>query len=220
MTGFHSFLKYLIPLFRGQSLKSSRGFTMIEVMVVLGIVAAIVVMVIPRIGNQNTEIKAAVRKMGVLAKECVNHSKLFGATHRIVIDLGDGFESNSQQSYWVEISTSPYLLPADKKDLFEKKDDDDEEEKKKFPFEMAARLTKEKKSLPGKLRFRSVEVAGLERPITTGIAYIHFFPQGLSEEAIIQLGVGDKLNWSILFHPLTGKTDIITKKMTLAEINK
>src|SRR5690606_20564407 len=98
--------------------------TMIEVMVVLGIIGAIVAMIVPRLGNQNNQIKSAVRKISVLAKESVNHSKLFGATHRLVIDLGEGYESKSPQSFWVEISTSPYVLPSDKEDLFKKLSDD------------------------------------------------------------------------------------------------
>lgn len=206
------------PLKTLRAFGGSRGFTLIEVMVVLGIIAAITVMIVPRINNQNTQIKAAVRSLGGLSKESLNHSKLFGATHRLVIDLGEGFESNSNQSYWVEISTSPYLLPSDKSSLFEKKDKDDE--KQKSPFDMAVRLTKGKKTLPGDLRFKSVEISGIERPLETGVVYIHFFPQGRAEEAVIQLGVGEKLQWSLLVHPLTGKVDILTKPISLRQLKQ
>ncbi len=208
----------------GFKLKSQDGFTLIEVMVVLGIIAAMTAMIIPRMTNKNGQMKAAVRHLGVLAKETHIHSKLYGNTYRIVIDLGAGenADKDEPQSYWVEQSSTPYLLPEDRESIFKPKDEDeDEEETAKRPaFEPATRLMKEKKQLPGSLRFSQVEIAGLARPITSGLAYIHFFPQGRVEEAVIQLSIGEDLNWSLTLHPLTGKADIITKKISLKDINK
>lgn len=204
----------------GRKQNSASGFTLIEVMVVLGIIAAITALIIPRINNQNNQIKAAVRRIGTLAKEMHTHARLYGATYRLVIDFGSGNNRDEEdQFYWVEKSTQPYLLPEDKETILEPpEEENDEEEKKPRAFELDSRLTPQKKSLPGDLRFKSVEVIGLNRPIESGRAYIHFFPQGLVEEAVIQLGIGEDLNWSVALHPLTGKADIVTKKISLREI--
>lgn len=202
----------------GSRKKSQLGFTLLEVMVVLAIMTAIISIVVPRIGNKNNQIKAAVRHFTVLTRETHNHAKLYGATHRIVIDLGTE-QSRDQQSYWVESSSQAFLLPEDKESILEPKDDDEESDSPPA-FELASRLTKEKKSLPGDLRFLSVEVAGLDRPIESGRAYIHFFSQGLVEEAVVQLSAGENLNWSLAIHPLTGKADIVTRKISLRDLNK
>lgn len=195
---------------------------MIEVMVVLVIMAAIVTMVIPKISNRNNQMKAAVRHISVLTREARNHAQLFGSTHRIVINMDQGIKS-PKHSYWVEKSSKQALLPSDRKSILELENKpkdrlSDDEKAQLEPFEPADRLMRNPRELPSDLKFRSVELAGLDQTITQGRAYIYFFPSGLVEESIIQLSSGDQLQWSVLVHPLTGKSDIVTRQVSLKEI--
>lgn len=184
--------------------------------------AAIVTMVVPKISNRNNQMKAAVRHLSVLTREARNHAQLFGSTHRIVIDMQEG-PLASTHSYWVEKSSKQALLPSDRKSILdlENKEADkltDEEKAQIEPFERADRLMKSPRELPADLKFKSVELAGLDQVITQGRAYIYFFSSGLVEESIVQLSAGEKLNWSILVHPLTGKSDVVTRQVALREL--
>ena len=73
-------------------------------------------------------------------------------------------------------------------------------------------------SLPKPLLFRDIEV---EDAISKdGKAYIHFFPQGIIEEAAIHISNGKKgeAGWTITYNSLTGKGHIIDKYIPLKNL--
>ena len=87
--------------------QKSRGFTLLEIMIVLAIVAGIVVLAMPYIGNRNSQIKRSLRELTVMSREIHNRSKLQGVVYRLVIDMGNPLlsgESEPEQSFWVEKS--------------------------------------------------------------------------------------------------------------------
>ena len=185
--------------FLKSSLNNPRGLTLLEIMVVLAIITGVVALVIPRIGNQNNQMKAAVRRMMVLSKQLQATARLQGAAYRIVFELPEREED--QQYYWIERSNSSILLPKDKNILSdarkkledEKKDKKDEETSPSSEgFSMDTSILKGKQTLPSGMRFKSIEVVGLDRPIETGYAFIHYHPAGLVEEAAIHLKYGEK----------------------------
>jgi general secretion pathway protein H len=205
--------------------------TLLEIMIVLAIIAGVVVLVIPRIGNQNNQMKAAVRRMLVLSKQLQSTARLQGASYRIAIDLKERPED--EQEYWIEKSNSSVLLPEDKNILLEeeervRKEKEGDEEAAKNPssegFTPDDGILAGRQKLPRGLRFDSVELAGLDRPVDSGVVYIHYFSQGLVEEAAIHLKYGEKssdgLHWTIAIHPLTGRADIITENVSLKEIQQ
>ncbi len=199
-------------------LKNPRGgFTLIEVMVVLTIIGAVVALVIPRLGNRSNMIKGTLRHLSVLMKEVHNHSRLYGATYRVVFDLREN--SSEEQTYWVERSTRKTLLAKDKASVIEQANSKDSEDKKpKSDFEVAVQLLKEKKAIPQGLRIKDIEVAGIDNPISNGKAFIHFFPEGRVEEAVVHLASERNVEWSLSPHPLTGKVAILTKRVSLSEL--
>ena len=73
--------------------------------------------------------------------------------------------------------------------------------------------------LPSSLRFKSVETQGAERPVTSGMAYIHFSPEGLVEKSIVQITDGKDLTWSLIFNPITGQAEVVPKAMTLKDFD-
>jgi len=193
-------------------------------MVVLGIVAALVALALPRLGGQNNQMRQAVRRLSSITRELQTTAKLQGAVYRLVIDLGDD-SKDSEQNFWVEKSSGRTILsPAEMsgESLQDKAlEERDREERENAPpplFSKDEKLTKSGGTLPGDLRFEDVELKRSERPIRSGKAYIHFFPQGLADEAVIHLRGGEKLKWSLVIHPLTGKTAIMTEYVPLKEL--
>src|SRR3712207_3526225 len=94
-------------------LKGSKGFTLIEVMIVIAIIAGTITLAMPYINNRNAQTKAFVREMTVLSRELHTRAKLNGAAYRLVIELpepGRSPEDTPPGKYWVEKSNSKVVL--------------------------------------------------------------------------------------------------------------
>ena len=72
--------------------------------------------------------------------------------------------------------------------------------------------------MPNGFEITKVEYARGEEVIDSGMAYVHFLPEGLVEETAIHLSADDKLKWTIAIHPVTGRVDIYTSEISLKEI--
>jgi general secretion pathway protein H len=196
---------------------SKGGFTLIEVMIVIAIMAGLIAVGAPRLLKKDANMKTAARQLTVLVKEIRNQAKLFNSTYRLVIRIEPGHES-----YWVEKSNGPALIDKEKlKEEIEGKNKDKKPEEGAPPplFQIDKRLSKKEKILPSNLHFTQVETSNMSQPVTSGIAYIHFFPEGLMEASTIQLA--DKKNtWTLVFNPLTGQADIVEKAVNLKELSR
>lgn len=194
---------------------------------VLTIIAFVVTLGISRINKNNNDLKATLRRVSTLSKQLHSLAKLNSATYRIVFDLGGGEDKEKSQSYWVEKALgSVVLAPEDyEKKLDEQagKKSEDEDAKKAPPsggFQKDEKVVKGAKALPNGIKIESVESPASPEPITSGQAYIYFFPQGLADEAIVHLKAADKVEWSLAVRPLTGKMDIFDGKKTLKDLNQ
>lgn len=201
-------------------MKNNRGMTLLEIMVVVAIIAGMVTLALPRLGNNNYQLKSSVRKITVLSRELHNHAKLKNITFRLVINMipSEGDQAG-QYEYWVESSQEKTI------NLTKNEDDEEKTDKDGNPidpdgFQIDTSLIKSKVQLPNGLSFSSVEVGDKNDSITEGLAYIHYLPQGLVEEAAIHLEYGDSKVWTIAIHPLTGRADIIGKKVSLDDIRE
>lgn len=192
-----------------------RGFTLIEVMIVIAIIAGLIAVGAPRLIKKEANIKKTARSLTVLVKEIRNQAKLFNVTYRLVIRIESG-----QESYWVEKSSGPTLIDKEKiAEEMEGKSKKDEEGAPPPLFQIDKRLSKKEKLLPSNLHFAQVETINMSQPVTNGIAYIHFFPEGLMEASAIQL-TDKKITWTLVFNPLTGQADIVEKAVNLKELSR
>lgn len=192
-----------------------------EIMIVILIIGGSVTMFFSKVNNNNSEIKEAVRQFGVLTRDLHNRAKLSNSTFRLVIDMSEGSkETQGSHKYWVESASGSRLASKDSITSPFKKDKKDDDEQKTSEFTPDARFGKKQKKLPSGVFFEDVEVKQLGEPITSGIVYIHFRPEGFVDEAAIHLKYNDKLRWTVSIHPLTGRSFINTEYVPLSDFEQ
>ena len=199
--------------------KNSKGFSLIEILIVLAIVGLTVALLSQRIGkNEGREMRRDVRIFAAQIRDLRNKARMRNATFRLVINMPE--DTKEKQSYWVESSSRNALITYDQDELKKRRENLREEDKDKDPsgFETDKELSKGgPQPLSNGLIFKSVEIAAQKKEYTAGRVYIHFFPEGRVEEAVVHISDGDKLNWSLAIHPLTGRVDLINKEKKLKD---
>lgn len=202
--------------------RHERGFTLIEMMIVLAIMGGIVALSMPYMSSRNAKTKSFLRQFTVMSRELHTRAKLQGTVYRLVIDLknqGDGLHPPVQQ-FWVERANGKAVVKADEEKIALEAARNGASKAVKDPrgFQVDTSINKGQKELPSGLRFEKVELTRLDHPVTEGKAYIHYLPEGLVDEAAIHLKGEKNQAWTISIHPLTGKAELITKSVTLQEM--
>lgn len=203
-------------------MKNSAGLTLVEIMIVTAIIAATLGTAMTYIGNRNSDTKKFLRNFTVLSRELHNRAKLQGVVYRLVIDMGvpgDG-SKKTEHLYWVERGNAKFVLSETEEEKALERDKESDPEKKKDPkgFEIDTSLIKQKSPLPGGLRFDRVELNRLKNPVNQGKAFIHYLPQGLTDEAAIHIKGMKNETWTVAIHPLTGKAELISKSLALKDM--
>ena len=198
------------------NMRSSKGMTLIEIMVVMAILGGILAVAAPRLFTTGNQMRSAVRKLAVMTRDMRNNARLYNVTTRLAITMDD----DKGHSYNVESAQGSVLeLTEDqRKDLERLTEAQREGAAKKATFEQETRVLKKPITLPRGLYFGGVEVARKTGETTSGTAYVQFLPQGLADEAVIYLTDRKSLNWTIAINPLTGRADVFERKLTLKEV--
>jgi general secretion pathway protein H len=191
--------------------ESSRGFTLIEIMIVVAIIAAIMGLALPKIKKQNSDVKAIMRQLSVLSIEVRHYAELKNATYRIAFNM-----NGKQDSYYVEASNRTVLVKSE--DAIKREQDMSKEDGPASPFSKVDKPLKEEKKLAEGVIIKSVETKSHKDAVTHGMAYIHYSPEGLVEQAIVQISNGKNATWSLIFNPLTGHADMVDKPVSLKDL--
>jgi prepilin-type N-terminal cleavage/methylation domain-containing protein len=191
------------------------GFTLIEIMVVILIVAGVLAIGGTRLFNPNENRRSQVRKLAIQTKELRTSARLQNATFRIVFDMND----EKGHRYWIESAAGQALqFSEEQEEELEKLTEIQREEALKGRSKFQKDQKHKEVALNGGLLIEGVEINGRSKEFTEGRAYVHFFPQGLSDEAVIKLGDRKNQHWSIVIHPLTGAAEIFNRSVTLKEL--
>ena len=194
---------------------SRRGFTLIEILIVLAIIATIMAVAAPRLFRSNVNIRSVIHKIAIQSKEIRNRARLSNSTYRLVLNM-----EGDKHQYWIERSNGPQAVdPKAIEEALEKEKNKDEDAPPPL-FQMDKSLLRGPQDLPGGLRFAQVETLSHAEPVIAGKAYIHFFPQGFVEGSAVQITDGKKLTWTLVFNPLTGQADIIEKAISLKDVQQ
>jgi prepilin-type N-terminal cleavage/methylation domain-containing protein len=212
--------KFLTPKHAGRAYAQA-GFTLIEIIVVIAIILGVLAVGAPRLISSSTQSRAEIRKMAVLTREIRTNARLFNLTSRLVLDMND----QSGHSYRVESASGHVTVLSEEMEkelerLTRLQRETEESGLSKGKFKLETRLTKKPRRLPKGLYIDEVEFGSRGTAITKGEAFIHFFAQGLAEEAVIHLSDRGTLNWTIAINPLTGRATVYERKVTLKEIRQ
>jgi prepilin-type N-terminal cleavage/methylation domain-containing protein len=189
-----------ISLIRTSAATNSKGFTLIEVLIALVLVALFSVIAVPtfnsvfRTGSQSFAIQTAS-----LMRDARDRALLNKSVVRVRWDL-------DKQQYWAEEGPDSLLIPKETKEKLS-----DEEKKKveeESPFRLLREITPQHKTLPYGVKITQLVLPRKKDPVKEGIADIYFFPNGTGGGAIISLEDFDKRTQSLWVHPLTGSSRI------------
>ena len=203
---------------RGQSRcrrVEEHGFTLLELLVTLAIIVGLVVIAVPTFSQvSGARLRTSTNKLSTTLRHCFGYSVSHGKYLRLVLDL-DG------ERYWVESSDKPIFINKAKSEEGIDPNELTEEEKEEIekareegrPIRERARFSADKLisqvKLEDGLNLRSAFTTNQEDVFTTGNAYVHFFPSGFVEPALIVIGQGetddDGGSYSLTIAPLTGK---------------
>lgn len=161
--------------------RSQRGFTLIELVVVVAVVAVITGAVVTGVGSlRGASVQAEAGKVAVAVRYLYNLAVISGKNQRLVIDL-------DTQSYWGEAQDSAdpcesFLLPGSDAD-----EDGSDVDVTRAGFAASDSQLLQKVTLDKGIRFAKVNTTHQDQPQDKGQAYIYFFPSGTAENAVVQL---------------------------------
>ena len=159
------------------------GFNLIEILIVAGLALTLIVVGSKFFRNKTPYIiKSETRKLTGLVQQAYTMAIATNQTWRLVFN----FDSTSLDKYgthWIEARS-------------------DESSK----FKKVERFSK--LNLPREVKFKDVYFPSSEKKNDSNQAFIHFFPHGQAESAIIHLEDIQKAIYSIKIHSLTGRATI------------
>jgi prepilin-type N-terminal cleavage/methylation domain-containing protein len=196
---------------------SSRGFTLIELLVVVALIALISAMVMPSVSSYfQVSLNSATRDIASIVKESYNSTVLTGRVYRVVYDF-------KKAQYWSESGPPNVLLDTEesKKKAEERarhSRSDEVPQDSSSSFSMDKTITRKKMDLPRGVTFEDVLTEQSKDPIKDGMAYTHFFPQGMTEQTIVHLVDSSNHHVSLVIAPLVGKSDVYDRYVTSEEV--
>jgi prepilin-type N-terminal cleavage/methylation domain-containing protein len=184
------------------------GFTLIEVLIVLTIISIVLSLGMPAISRVTYQrLNSTTRKFVGTVRSIRNDSILLNQIHRLVFDL-------EKQTWWVENQKQFKLLGTEDPD---KKSKDKEAPPSNFTF--TEKYSSKPVPLPPGIISSGVykEKEGL---VKNGLVYIHFFPSGFNEAALVYLqrdGDEDETAYTLQIPAASGKIGIFPRRLTQFE---
>ena len=217
--------------------RTEAGFTLLEIMVVMAIIALMMGSAISGFRSiAKSDLRASTMHLSGAIRYLFDRASTTGKHHRLVLDLNDG-------RYWAEVSDDKFYTPNEAESEYDRRKREEKEEKQDIDDKRKAEEAQRRNTdtiggmnydpskmevgdyRPKRVRFAAFKEMALKpvtiknntklvdvytprvtEPITSGRAYIYFFPMGQTEPAIIHMS--DKSGqafYSIVVHPVTGR---------------
>lgn len=182
--------------------------------IVFALFALISLFVMPKISSYfSVSINSASRELASTIREAYHSAVITKRVHRLAYDL-------TKHEYWVESAEPGVLLDTAaslERDERRKRLFKIDENKSESAFKIEKSITRKPVPLPRGVLFDDLYTQITKDPITTGIAYTHFFPHGVSEQTLIHLEDSSEHKQSLVISPILGKTDLYERFITREE---
>lgn len=221
---------------------SRRGMTLVEVTVALAIAALLFAAVVVGVGAlTGAKAKEATTELVGVVRSLYDTASLTGKTCRLVFDLPGEKSDDGQVKYRAECAkgalTAAKNRDAELREVESNKGKEDKKDDVRFRRmdsdsaptvqELMAREKQRvedgakyasfeseeipERTLPSSVRI-SVWTRHQQRAVSSGPAYLYFFPQGYTERA--QIAVRQSGNvWTLVVSPLTGKVAVVPEEV-------
>lgn len=220
--------------------RDARGFTLIEVMIAMGLVALLVTASVVGLRSlAKSDLRSAATHLAGTIRYLFNRASTTGRVHRLVLDFDSG-------KYWAEVTDDAFVFAPGKETVESRKREVEriakEEEVKREAEEREASFGSSlipsrylpKPFIAKRARFSAfrelavkpvvlksgvaladIYTPRLLKPASEGKGYLYFFPMGMAEAAVIHLSdTKGETVYSLIVHPLTGR---VTVKNALVE---
>lgn len=198
------------PPARRRRRRCVRGLTLLELLIVIGILVLVTGVAVSELGNlSSVKLRSETNKLAAAIRHAFNRAAAHGLYMRMVFDL-------DAEAYWVEASATPVFLPKEKRD--EDEDPDRPLDEEAAEGDEGAKSIRQQYQEDGViprvqlskgLEIHGVLTSGQSDVFRTGKAYLHFFPDGRVEPAIIYTSDEDDASYTLIVHPFTGR---VTRK--------
>ena len=200
-----------------KELKRESGFTLFEIMIVLGILGAILAVGLPRFNARRTNVKTVSHDVALITREIRNQARIKGRTYRLVFHMTKN--PKEAESYWIESAEGAVMPPS--KETLERQKSPFEADKPKAPtFQKDDRILKKDRELPPEVFIGSIETESAEEPVIDGDGFVYFSPEGLVQKSAIQITNRKGSTWTLIINPLTGHADVVEKAIALKDASR
>jgi len=172
---------------------SDRGFTLLELMVVIVLMATIAMIAIPRFKSLfEVNLKSSMRQLAGTIKFCFNEAIIKQSTIRLNFDVETGMYYHSTLITSADSSLGEFVpMPSS---------------------------VSEQKTLPDGVFFEDI-ITPRSYEKEEDEAYIMFYPTGYAEKAVIHIKDADENQYTLLVKPLTGGVKIFEGYIDFAVFN-
>jgi len=169
----------------------AKGFTLLEMMVVIIIIGTIMAIAIPRMNDMfEVNLKSAIRKLGGAIQYAFNESVIKQTPLRLNFDL-------VQQEYWIS-----YLSVSGETGEF-----------LEIPSDLVQR-----QQLPDGVSFMDVITPHDIEKKTEGDVFINFYPTGFAEKGVIHMTSNDGRQFTLLVKSLTGDITVYDRYIDFVDL--
>ena len=197
---------------------SELGFTLIEIVIVLLLIGLIFSFVVPQFrARTDADLKRSSIRLAATIEHVFHQSAFRRETYRLQYDLAGG-------RYWLDRFIDPSALRPRPVPAAGSQEEDpgaeERQEEAEAGLEGKAHYVLDRTVIPRTVRLpRGVRITDVTTQyldtVSEGKAFTHFFPDGYAEPTVIHLADQNKLEYTLVVSPLSGKVKVIPRREEL-----